>query len=349
MYKPLLLIIGITCLQHFSGFTFTKKFLLQVLTPSKEDGVDDIEEEDYRGYYFAILINSIRTIANLMMGDFLRRFRVRCLLCASLLSTATCLGLFGCLLPSGPFPQSLSPEVDQGLRVGILAVHVFAVQFGLQSLAGQMTDTLLPSHAKPLLKGFIRSVQSLSLIAFVTLINLIPENYSAWRFWTMGGVLILSCPFLYFGIPELRHLGRAAWEFYFLPAQMIFYYVIPDAEDESMQFSSEGSSDIEKGINITHHKRWFYERQNTMERVGNENQLATFHPNTLEELREDKELMKQNKLSVTFVENILGVHNWLAKNPNPDRCNIFIRPKSDHCLPLSLREAVQNYLQDLFR
>ena len=49
MYKPLLLIIGITCLQHFSGFTFTKKFLLQVLTPSKEDGVDDIEEEDYRG------------------------------------------------------------------------------------------------------------------------------------------------------------------------------------------------------------------------------------------------------------------------------------------------------------
>ena len=56
-----------------------------------------------------------------------------------------------------------------------------------------------------------------------------------------------------------------------------------------------------------------------MERVGNENHVATFHPNTLEELIEDKELMKKNKLSVTFVENILGMFNWLAKNPNPDR------------------------------
>ena len=84
VYKPLLLIITITSLQHFSGFTFTKKFLLQILAPSKklegevggEVANDPEEEEEYTGYYFAILINTIRTAANLLMSDFLKRSKV---------------------------------------------------------------------------------------------------------------------------------------------------------------------------------------------------------------------------------------------------------------------------------
>ena len=65
----------------------------------------------------------------------------------------------------------------------------------------------------------------------MSLITLIPEKYSAWQFWTMVGALILACPFLYVAVPELRHLGRAAWEFYFLPAQTIFYFIIPNPEE----------------------------------------------------------------------------------------------------------------------
>ena len=105
VYKPLLLIITITSLQHFSGFTFTKKFLLQILAPSKklegevggevvsftnplasgsevgnlssgEVANDPEKEEEYTGYYFAILINIIRTVANLLMSDFLKRSKV---------------------------------------------------------------------------------------------------------------------------------------------------------------------------------------------------------------------------------------------------------------------------------
>ena len=343
VYRPLLLIITITCLQHFSGFTFTKKFLLQVLAPAKElnDGEvsrkDPSEEEDYTGYYFAILINVIRTIANLMMSNFLKRFRVRFLFCLSLFSTALCLALFGCFLPFGPFHEYLTPQADQIVRVAILAIHVFAVQFGLQSLAGQLTDTLLPSHAKPMLKGFIRSIQSLSLIAFVSLITLIPEEeYAACRFWTMGGALILASPFLYFGVPELRHLGRAAWEFYFSPAHTIFYFVIPTSEESRAwktvkkwsivisavmrikQSSSKGSSDTEEN-EISSQKCWTYRREKTLDWVENDNQIATFHLNTLEEMIEDEELKKRNKLSVTFVENILGMYNWLSLNPNLDR------------------------------
>jgi len=168
------------------------------------------------------------------------------------------------------------------------------------------------------------------------LITLIPEEHSAWQFWTMGGVLIMASPFLYFGVPELRHLGRAAWEFYFLPAQTIFYFVIPNAEESRAwktvkkwsivisavmafkQTSVESSSDAEDD-EISSQKRWSYQRQKTLERVGNENQIATFHMNTLEEMKEDEELRKKNKLSATFVENILGMNNWLAQNPNTDR------------------------------
>ena len=85
VYKPLLLILTITCLQHFSGFTFTKKFLLQILAPAKKlEGEvggkvandPEKEEEEYTGYYFAILINTIRTAANLLMSDFLKRSKV---------------------------------------------------------------------------------------------------------------------------------------------------------------------------------------------------------------------------------------------------------------------------------
>ena len=55
----------------------------------------------------------------------------------------------------------------------------------------------------------------------------------------------------------------------------------------------------------------------TLKRIANENQTATFPlNNTLEELKEDEKLKKKNKLSATFVENILGMSNWLIQNPN---------------------------------
>ena len=84
VYKPLFLILTITCLQHFSGFDFTRKFLLQILAPAKkfegevfgEIPNPDPEGENYTAYYFAILINAIRMAANLLMSNFLKRSKV---------------------------------------------------------------------------------------------------------------------------------------------------------------------------------------------------------------------------------------------------------------------------------
>ena len=78
----MLLIITIICLQHFSGLIFTKRFLLQILAPAKKfDGEVNSEtpndtEENNAAYYFAILINGIRMAANLMMSNFLKRYKV---------------------------------------------------------------------------------------------------------------------------------------------------------------------------------------------------------------------------------------------------------------------------------
>jgi|ERR1712130_195227 len=88
-------------------------------------------------------------------------------------------------------------------------------------------------------------------------------------------------------------------------------------KQSSVEKASSGEED--ENNEISSHARWSYQRQKTLERVGNENQIATFHMNTLEEMRADEELKKKNKLSATFVENILGMNNWLAQNPNPDR------------------------------
>ena len=43
---------------------------------SGEVANDPEKEEEYTGYYFAILINTIRTVANLLMSDFLKRSKV---------------------------------------------------------------------------------------------------------------------------------------------------------------------------------------------------------------------------------------------------------------------------------
>ena len=363
VYKPLLLILSITCLQHFSGFTFTKKFLLQALAPSPDitKSIEDpvvrlpnptlqsqagnlteehqevglhTNEEEHTGYYYAILINVIRTVANLLMSRLLTKFRIRSLFCLSLFSTAFCLGLLGCFLPSGPLYGHFPPKTDQLMRVVILALHVFAVQFGLQSLPGQLTDTLLPSHAKPLLKGFVISFKSLSLIAFVSLITLIPENeFSAWRFWTMGSFLLVASPFLYVGVPELRHLGRSAWEFYFSSVQTVFYFVIPKPQKSRAKqalnrvrcaISAVGAfkqtlCDRLDDNQTAGTQRTRYQRQKTVEAVSAENVIATIHHYTAKEVSEDVELLRTNKLSVTFVENILGMSNWLAQNRNPER------------------------------
>ena len=351
VYKPLVLILGITCLQHFSGFTFTKKFLLQVLAPqnknmnSTSSNVTEIpgQSEDYTSYYFAMAINLLRFLANLLMARFLVNIRIRLLFFLSMFTTSICLATLAFLLH--PLGERLVPQdVDLYLRVGVLALHVFSVQFGIQTLAGQMTDTLLPSHSKSILKGLIRSAQSISLFMFVSVMAFLPHPTA---FWTMAAVLVLASPVLYVYIPELRSLGRAAGSLYFLPIQTKFYISIPrDGDIQPMtRFRNAGTSIIaalafsstrtnsRRRRTVSRRNRISFrgqmsveeradhvaQRRNTIQNAS-EDKFATFGENTVEETIDDPSLKKENQLSVTLIKNMLpGANNYLANHHNEDR------------------------------
>lgn len=344
VFQPLMLILSITCLQHFSGFTFTKKFLLQVLAPqnstlnstTQDEAAQGDIDEDYTSYYFAMAINLLRFLANLLMARFLINIRIRLLFFLSMFATSICLATLGFLLHPA-CEGFLRSEVDLYLRVTVLALHVFSVQFGIQTLAGQMTDTLLPSHSKSILKGLIRSAQSISLFVFVSIMAFLKHSTA---FWTMAGMLVLASPILYIYIPELRSLGRAAGSLYFLPIQTMFYAAIPEHEDLKAKPKNfkDAANLVKLALRFNINKRnqinrISFRRQMTVEenkenlaqhriavRQASEDKVATFGENTLDKICSDPKLKKENQLSVTLVQNMLpGANNILAKQKNKDR------------------------------
>ena len=336
VYQPMMLITLALCIQHFSGFTFTKKFLLQVLkspnfqknhqSPLNNANKDTSEEIsiDQKAYIFAILINFIRFISNLLMARFLRSFRIRFLYFISLFSTAVCLTILGFLEEETILEPYISHEAAQYLKVTILGVHVFCVQFGLQSLAGQLTDILLPSCSKAIMKGVIRAVQALTLLLFVTLMKQLEQH---WSFWFMAIGLICVSPLLFTYIPELKNLGRTAGEFFFLPCQTVFYVVLPlpvakrrfceaVQKVKSQLFAANVfSKDILQSVD---HQR-SYMRWKSVEVTGNDNRNVTLTTDTIEKLRDDKHLQAVNRDRVNFVTNILGQNGFLNCNEEKSR------------------------------
>ena len=214
IYKPMILIIFALCIQHFSGFTFTKKFLLQVLKAQKykyenqysfSNGSVAVSEKiilDEQSYIAAMILNFIRFISNLLMAKLLRSFPIRHLYLVSLFSTAICLTCLGLLKEDKILTPYFSPPTVQYLTFVVLGVHVFCVQFGVQTLAGTLTDIMLPSSSRPIMKGVIRALQALTLVLFVTIIKQFDLH---WSFWVMASGLVLLGPILYFCLPDIRN------------------------------------------------------------------------------------------------------------------------------------------------
>ena len=346
VYQPLRLIFVIICIQHFSGSVFASRFLLQVIEPtqsrphsnSSNSTAPDVQEEqsDNTKYYYAMCIALLRFLANILMTKFVMSFRIRFLYFSSLFTTSLCLGLMGVLLHPTLTEDLLTTGQSKILRVVVLAVHVFCTQFGIQNLAGQLTDTLLPSNSKAMIKGFIRGPQALSLAVFIAVMNLLLP-YQA--FWTMAIVLLISSPVLYITIPELRSLGREAGAFFFQPYQTFFYIVIPKPTDSQAKVNwkkagklvkqasallrnrqaaaLESVSDAEPAIRSDMAKHRAFDRQNS------EDPQATFKENTIEDIDQN-----ENKQNVIFISNILGMTGFLAQNPCESRLLIARGPAS---------------------
>jgi len=225
IYKPLMLITSITCLKHFSGVSFTKKFLLQILAPKSKNGDPRLPT------LFAIGITTIRLFANLYMAKLIKKTRLRFLFFFSLFTTAVCLIILGIFLDDNLIP-GISESTTKYIRVGLLALHIFLVQFGLQSISNNMTDLLFPTKYKSVMKGFTGAIFYISLVIVTSALTITVDcqvKYS-WTFWIMGSVLILASPLLFVFVPEVRNIGRAmAGEFY-MKSTTVFHIILEDRQ-----------------------------------------------------------------------------------------------------------------------
>ena len=151
-----------------------------------------------------MLITFIRLVANLSMAKLIQSIRVRWLFFFSLYTTSLCLNVLGIFLDEGLNIQ-ISESASFWIRVILLALHVFLVQFGLQTLAGNLTDLLYPTKFKSVMKGLTRAIFSVTLIIFTSSLTIKVDcdiKYS-WTFWIIGTFLLLAFPFLYVFIPEM--------------------------------------------------------------------------------------------------------------------------------------------------
>ena len=273
------------------------------------------------------------------MARFLQSFRIRSLYFLSLFSTSFCLIIFGFLEEDKMLAPYFSHEVDQYLKVSVLAVHVFCVQFGLQSLSGQLTDILLPSNSKAIMKGVIRAIQAMTLLVFVTIMKQFEEH---WSFWIMAIGLICVSPLLYTFIPELKNLGRTSGEFFFLPSQTLFYVVLPlnDAKKKwknainkakAMVLFSKGIQKKQCQLEVPSNpqEKWWHWK--SFEVISNTNKNITLIPDTMDTIRNDERLQKLNRDRVCFVTNILGQNGFL--NCNDIETRICIGRERSHFFP----------------
>ena len=314
VYQPMLLITWALCVQHLSGFTFTRKFLLQVLqserivnetTANSTSEFVQKETIDQNAYSFAIVIHLIRFVSNLLMARFLQIFRIRFLYFISLFSTAFCLIFLGFLEEEEMFSAFLPNDSNQWMKMVTLVIHVFCVQFGLQSLAGQLTDILLPSASRAVLKGVVRAIQALTLLIFIMIMKQLEYHYI---FWLMASGLILVSPLLYIGVPELKNLGRSAGEFFFLPCQTIFYVVVP-LNTRNRNLSSIENQEIgqRKFVRLI------------SQEIEMENNNITLIQDTIEEVENDESLKDSNYERINFITNILGQNGFLNQNKKINR------------------------------
>ena len=145
----------------------------------------------------------------------------------SLFLTSICLIGIGFLMEEKMLSSILSDTTIHILKVVFLCLHTFVVQCGLQGLPTQLADILFPSSCKSIMKGTCKAMTSLTLVIFISLINLFPIFV---RFWVMAAVLFVGSPLLFIFVPEIRNIGKGTAGNFILPVQTVFYILLPKVD-----------------------------------------------------------------------------------------------------------------------
>merc|ERR1711953_905959 len=261
VYIPFVLISGLISLQHFSGFTYTKRFTIQVLgamsnsslpvesqhSATVSRGVNTSSSGSFSpdlpdvpvplntdSYYWAMLVCGVYLVSSLLVARLLRSIRRRFMFFISLFLTSICLIIIGFLMEEEMLSSILSDTTIHVLKVVFLCLHTFVVQCGLQGLPTQLADVLFPSSCKSIMKGICKAVTSFTLVIFIFSINSFELHQ---RFWIMAGILLLASPLLFVLVPEIRNIGKGMASNFIMPFQTVFYVLIPKEEEVRKKWS----------------------------------------------------------------------------------------------------------------
>eukprot|EP00092_Neocalanus_flemingeri_P010546 GFUD01011362.1.p1 GENE.GFUD01011362.1~~GFUD01011362.1.p1 ORF type:complete len:290 (-),score=45.90 GFUD01011362.1:41-910(-) len=190
------------------------------------------------------------------------------------------------------------------------------------------------------MKGFIRAIQALTLMIFVTIMKQFPDY---WSFWIMAIVLVCVCPLLYTFVPELKNLGRTCGEYFFLPSQTLFYVVLPlnDAKRRWLNaFCKIRTTNLfSKGIQKKFleepkdlNPKWWHWK--SFEIISNKNRNATLIADTVEGIETEERLINLNRDRVSFISNVLGQTGFLNRNNKKSRICIGRGPITFHDGPI---------------
>jgi len=206
VYIPFVLISGLISLQHFSGFTYTKRFTIQVLgamsnssmpvesqhSATVSRGVNTSSSGSFSpdlpdvpvplntdSYYWAMLVCGVYLVSSLLVARLLRSIRRRFMFFISLFLTSICLIIIGFLMEEEMLSSVLSDTTIHVLKVVFLCLHTFVVQCGLQGLPTQLADVLFPSSCKSIMKGICKAVTSFTLVIFIFSINRQQRKHNA--------------------------------------------------------------------------------------------------------------------------------------------------------------------------
>ena len=335
VYKPLVLITALMCLQQCSGAVYIKKFIIQILTTEENDcsfGLnstmnttmdddEDKEAEDHNRYILPIVILTVRLIVIFIMTFLLQRLRVRFLYFLSLFLTVFILCILGLISNKSFSSAYFSASTAQYVKTVLLCSHVFFIQFGLQTLPGLLIDILFPTSCKAVMKGLTRAISSICLIFFVFVFKSFCYSHA---FFIMAILLVVSSPVLYLFVPEIRNIGTDMSAEFFLPTQTVFYFVLPENQKGSPETRKNAmkhwKSAVRKISNISsifQSERARVTREISVDNCARKFTKVKFDDSIpdFDDVHSNVKHAKLNSERLSFVSNILGQNGFLCDNP----------------------------------
>ena len=240
VYRPLILITSLMCLLQCSGSVFIKKFIIQILASNSEETPRVVEDAklnssnlsltvtvspDNLNYYLPLIILSVRLAVIFLMAFMVKKLRIRFLYFLSLFMTVVVLTCLGLVSDAHVIDSQIPVKTQKFIKTFLICLHVFFIQFGLNTLPGLLIDILFPTSCKAVMKGITRAISSIILVFFVFVFKNLDYSHA---FYVMAAILLLSSPFLYLFVPEIRNVGTDMSAEFFLPSQIVFYFVLPD-------------------------------------------------------------------------------------------------------------------------